>query len=100
MRSLCVGEWAACVNQGMYNNARSHVRVSGQYNEEFGMGVWVHQGSALSPLLIILVLETLLRKFHTGVPWELLYADDLVLIADIQEECISKLKAWKAGMKS
>ena len=28
-------------------------------------------------------------KFHTGVPWQLLYADDLVLIADTQKECIS-----------
>ena len=41
----------------------------------------------------------------TGFDWliddqELLYADDLVLIADTQEECISKLKAWKAGMES
>ena len=31
---------------------------------------------------------------------ELLYADDLVLIADTQEECISMPKAWKAGMES
>ena len=45
------------------------------------------------------------RRFHTSstllcVPLELLYTDDLVLILDTQEECISKLKAWKAGMES
>ena len=34
------------------------------------------------------------------MPWELLFADDLVLIADTQEECISKLKAWKASIES
>ena len=28
------------------------------------------------------------------------YTDDLVLITDAQEECISKLKVWKAGMES
>ena len=60
----------------------------------------VHQGSVLSPLLFILVLEALSREFRTGVPWELLYADDLVIIADSLEECISKLKAWKTGMES
>ena len=60
----------------------------------------VHQGSVLSPLLFILVLEALSREFRTGVPWELLYADDLVLVADTLEECISKLKAWKAGMEN
>ena len=55
---------------------------------------------SLRQLLLILVLEALSRQFRTGVPWELNYADDLVLIVDTQEECITKRKAWKAGMKS
>ena len=29
-----------------------------------------------------------------------MYADDLVVIADSLEECISKLRVWKAGMES
>ena len=33
-------------------------------------------------------------------PWELLYIDDLMLIADTQEKCISKPKVWKAGIGS
>ena len=84
----------------MYTNARSCVRVNGQYSEEFGVGVGVHQGSVLSPLLFILVLEALSREFCTGVPWELLYADDLEVIADTLEECITKLKAMKNGMEN
>ena len=36
----------------------------------------------------------------TGVPWELLYADDLAVIAYILEECVSKLKALKEGMEN
>ena len=90
-------EWAVCVIQGMYSNAYSHVQVNVQYSEDFGMGVGV---SFLSPLLFILVVEALSCEFCTGVPWELLYTDDLVLIVDSQEECISKLKAWKAGIES
>ncbi|XP_035665616.1 uncharacterized protein LOC118408864, partial [Branchiostoma floridae] len=99
LRSLGVEEWAVRVIQAMYANARSRVRVNGQYSEEFGVGVGVHQGSVLSPLLFILVLEALSREFRTGVPWELLYADDLVIIADTLEECIARLKAWKSGME-
>ena len=87
-------------SKAYYSNARSHVWISRQYSEEFGLGVGVHQGSVLSPLLFILVLEGLLREFHTGVPLGILYIDDLVLTIDTQEECISKLKAWKAGMES
>ena len=64
------------------------------------MNVGVHQGSVLSPLLFIIVLEALSRDFRTGVPWELLYADDLALIAESLEECIAKFEAWKSGMES
>ena len=95
-----VEEWAVRVIQGMYPKAQSHVWVKGQYSEEFNVGVGVHQGSLLSPLLFFLVLEAMLREFHTGAPWELLYTDDLVFIADTQEDCISMLKALKAGMEN
>ena len=99
LRSVGVEEWSIRVIQGMYTNARSRVRVNGQYSEEFGVAVGVHQGSVLSPLLFILVLEALSREFRTGAPWELLYADDLVIIADSLEQCSSKLKAWKSAME-
>ena len=48
----------------------------------------------------MLVLEALSYEFYTGVPWQLLYAYDLVVVADIQGECISKLRVWKAGVEN
>ena len=94
MRTLGVEEWAVRVVQAMYDGARSRVRVNGQCREEFGVGVGVHQGAVLSPLLFILVLEVLSREFRTGAPWELLYADDLVIVADSLEELLQKLNVW------
>ena len=41
-----------------------------------------------------------LRNHSTFLPWELRYTDNLVLNVDAQEGCISKVKAWKAGMES
>ena len=45
--------------QGMYANVRSRVRVGEGYSEEFEVKVGVHQGSVLSSLLFIIVLEAL-----------------------------------------
>ena len=61
------------------------------YSEEFEVTVGVHQGSVLSLLLFIIVLEALSHEFHSGVPWEDLYADDLVIIAESLKECVRRL---------
>ena len=66
----------------MYANARSRVPVGDGYSDEFDVKVCVHQGSVLSLLLFIIVLEALSCKFFSGVPWEDLYADDLVIFAE------------------
>ena len=64
------------------------------------MKAGVHQGSVLSPLLFIIVLEALVsREFRCGVPWEDLYADDLVIIAESLEECVRRLLTWKEAME-
>ena len=78
--------------QGMYANARSRVRVGEGYSEEFEVKVGVHQGSVLSPLLFIIVLEALSREFRSGVPWEDLYAESL-------EECVRRLLTWKEAIE-
>ena len=100
MRSLGIDEWIVRLVQAMYSNARSRVRVGDSYSEEFEVTVGVHQGSVLSPLLFIIVLEALSRDFRVGVPWELFFADDLVIVATSLEECVARVKAWKEGMDS
>ena len=85
--------------QGMDANARSRVHVGEGYSEEFEVMVGVHQGSVLSLLLFIIVLEALSREFRSGVPWENLYADDLVIIAESLEECVRRLLTWKEAME-
>ena len=70
LRKLGVDEWIVRLVQGMYSNARSRVRVGEGYSEEFEVKVGVHQGSVLSPLLFIIVLEALSREFRCRVPWE------------------------------
>ena len=99
LRKLCVVEWIVRLVQGMYVNVRSCVHVGEGYSEEFEVKVGVHQCSVLSPLLFIIVLEALSCEFCSWVPWEDLYADDHVIIAELLEECVRRLLAWKEAME-
>ena len=87
LRKLGVEEWVVKLVQGMYHNARSRVCVGNGQSEEFEVKVGVHQGSVLSPLLFIVVLEALSQNFRAGVPWENLYVDDLVIISESLGDC-------------
>ena len=55
--------------------------------------------------MFILVLEALSRGFHSDEPrsvltlLELLYADDLVIIANSEKELVERLRDWKKRME-
>ena len=59
LRKLGIKEWLVQLKQSMYEKARSRLCVGCNMREEFSVKVGVHQGSCLSPLLFIMVLETL-----------------------------------------
>ena len=80
--------------QGMY--ALSRVRVGERFSE---VKVSVHQGSVLSPLLFIKVLDPMSRQFQSGVPWEDLYVNDLFIIAESFEEHVRRLLTWKEAIE-
>lgn len=99
LRSAGVDEWIVNVIRAMYCEACTSVKLQGCESSEFEVKVGVHQGSVLSPLLFVIVLDELSKRFRVGLPWELLYADDLALIAESEEELIEKIKRWKNGME-
>ena len=91
MGKLGVEEYIVKLVQGIYENVWSRVRVGEGLSDEFEVKVGVHNGSVLNPLIFIIVFEALSWEFRAGVPWEDLYEDDLVIIADSLEECVRRL---------
>ena len=70
----------------MYKGAQMRVQVGGEHSEKFNVGLGVHQESVLSPFLFSIMLDVLPDDGRKGALYELLYADDLVLMAGTMEE--------------
>ena len=62
LRHQKVPERLIALVMALYSNARSRVRtLAGPSDEFFGIGVGVHQGSELSPLLFVVVMQEATR---------------------------------------
>ena len=66
----------------------------------FEVKVGMHQGSGLGPLLFVTVMEAISRELRVALSWELLYADDLAVIAETEEDLIKRLNEWKDNVES
>jgi hypothetical protein len=62
LRDAGVDEWLVDTVMSTYKNARTVVLTDDGVSEEFEVGVGLHQGSALSPLLFIIVMDRVSRK--------------------------------------
>ena len=97
LRKKLVPERLVQAVMSMYKGAKTWVQVGGGHSEEFDVGV--HQESVLSPFLSSIVLKVLSEDGRKGALYELLYADDLVLMAETMEELEAKFIRWKAAFE-
>jgi len=101
MRKLGVEEWLVSAVMSMHSDAKTVARTVYGNSKSFKVKVGMQQGSALSPaLLFVIVMEAISRVFRVALPWELLYADDLAVIAETEEELIKRLNEWKDNVES
>src|SRR5207247_240860 len=87
------------VIKSMYDGVTTAVKRNGEESESFEVKVGVHQGSVLSPILFNIVMQAIADNFKKGLPWELLYADDLVLLAESRLELEKRLAEWMTRLK-
>ena len=60
-------------------------RTDAGLSESFEVKVGLHPGSVLSPLLFAAVMDVVSSEVRSGLPSELLYADNLVIMAPTME---------------
>ena len=82
----------------MYEVAQTVVRTAEGDSKAFNVKVGLHQGSVLSPLLFLIVMEMISRELRAGLPLELLYTDDLILMADSEESLRDQSSSSSIGL--
>ncbi|VDM74445.1 unnamed protein product [Strongylus vulgaris] len=77
--------------------SRSHEPCAsrGRTVKTFRIKTGVHQGSVLSPLLFITVMDAVTEGLKQQPPWALLYVDDVVLMAENRKEVEEEAQRWK-----
>ena len=93
-----MGEWVIRTVIALYTEACTVVRTYAGLSESFEVKVGLHQGSVLSPLLFAAVMDVVSSEARSGLPSELLYADDLVIMTPTIEQLGKRVAEWRASI--
>ncbi len=80
------------VLKDMCEGATTIVRTIGGDTRDFPISVRLHQGSAVSSYLFILVLDESMKYIQESIPWCMIFANDIVMIDETREEVNRKLE--------
>jgi hypothetical protein len=64
----------------MYDNIMTSVQISDGDTNDFSINIGLHERSALSPYLFTLVMDEVTKDIQGGIPWCMLFIDDVVLV--------------------
>ena len=99
LRRKCAPEYLINGVMSLYKGCKTAVSVGGELSSSFSVKVGVHQGSSLSSLLFIMIMDVLTEDVRVGSLIELLYADDLVLRAESLNEVMDKYERRKNAVE-
>ncbi|KAE8708370.1 putative Ankyrin repeat protein [Hibiscus syriacus] len=83
----------------MYCRSTTYIRTTVGDTEAFPVEIGLHQGSALSPYILALIMDDIYCSTPDGVPWCMLFADDIVLVAEKKTELNSRLTTWMTALE-
>ena len=68
-------------------------------SEPFAVEVGLHQGSTLSPFLFSIMMDSLTENIRKKAPWQMMFADDLVLCASEKDMLELELEQWREALE-
>ena len=83
----------------MYDGATTTVRSAAGLTKEFKIGVKLYQGSALSPFLFAIIIDRLTEDIKKDAPWDMLFADDVVLSIQNHRELEEDLEICRNALE-
>ena len=95
MRERLVPEKYVKLVQDMYTGCRTKVRTVAGESSKFNVEVGLHQGSALSPYLFLIMMDVLTERVRKEAPESMLFADDIVLCGDKDVDMTEYLESWR-----
>ena len=98
LRKLGVEEWLIRTVRALYTEACTVVRTDAGLSESFEVKVGLHQGSVRNPLLFADVMNVVSSEARSGLPTELIYAGDLVIMAPTMEQLGRRVAEWRASL--
>ena len=98
LRKLGVDEYLSHTGMALYTEACTVVRTDAGPSESFEVKVGLHQGSVLSPLLFAAAMDVVSSEVKSGLPSELRYADDLVILTPTMEQLGRRVTDWRASL--
>jgi hypothetical protein len=84
----------------MYDNVVISVRTSDGDTNDFPINIELHQGSALSPYLFALMMDEVTRDIQGGIPWCMLFTDDVVLVDESRTGVDPKLELLRRTLEA
>ena len=99
LRKRGVPERLVRLVKATYHGSETAVRTPHGRTKEFPIRVGLHQGSGLSPFLFIVVMDVISEEYRKGLPWELLFADDLSLAAGAEMDMQERWQKWQEGIE-